>query len=345
MTSNSGPDGPQWSFPQDIGVSPDQHAAESHDSCTSEASTPQQSSDDFLEGEDVSPDDPPQPRVLPTRRCRFCWADVEPTVEMPSESLPNFLQPKPRVTYVDSDAAIGELIKPCLCKGTRRYVHEGCLREMRLGMMRARGSNWERHYHQCDICNFKYRLERMWFARAISSTLTQLLLTLLAILLLVFALGFVADPILNHYLEPYTTVTTRSYFGSSKADTKLAKLERSRWGLHFIKGFASVGVLSFFNVLTTIASPWSWWSLRNTLLQGGDRAGTTGRDRVTSIGWVVVLVGIATALWKLYTLTHYFASRYLLNMSDRVKNVSLADDDEDIKDVLHEHQEENPKTK
>ena len=263
---------------------------------------------------------------------------------MPAENLPFFLHPKPRVIYVDEDPDLGELIKPCMCKGTRRYVHEGCLQEMRRGMMRARGSNWERHYHECDICHFKYRLERMRFARVISNRFNQMLLTMFALFLLTFALGFAADPILNMYLEPVATVAKKEFLAPNTVELKLSEtLQKSRWGQHFAKGLASVGVLSFVNALTTITSPWQWWNLRNSFLQGSGRAGTTGRDRVASISWIVLVVGVLTALWKIYALIHYFAARYLLSVSDSVKNVSLDDDDEDIKDVQYEHPAAHPK--
>ena len=283
-------------------------------------------------------------KVFPTRRCRFCWADVEPTVEMPSSNLPFFLHPQPRVTYVDPDGDLGELIKPCLCKGTRRYIHEGCLREMRAGMMRARGANWERFSLECDICRFRYRFERMWFARALSSRVNQMCLTVLILLLLTFALGFAADPIVNTYLGPYTAVSTEELLASPPVDLKVPSLQESWWARHFAKGFASVGVLSFVNVLTTIKTPWHFLSMRNTFLQGSGRAGTTGRDRVASITWLVLLVGVLTALWRIYALTHYFAARYLLNVSDRVKNVNLEDDDEDIRTVLDEPSSEHAKS-
>lgn len=255
------------------------------------------------------------------------------------------MQLRPRVRYVDSDPDLGDLIKPCLCKGTRRYVHEGCLQELRLGMMRARGANWKQHYHQCDICHFKYRLERMWAARAIGNRINQLLLTLALLLLFAFALGFVADPVINYYLGPYTGGFDASALMKNpmdirvgpphhQVDIKLSALQRSPWGQHFAKGTASLGALSFSTAI--LLSPWQWWSMRNALLQGSGRFGNTGRDRISGLSLVVILIGVVTALWKIYSFTHYLAARYLSHMSDKVKNVQLPDDDEDIQYALQE---------
>ena len=69
------------------------------------------------------------------------------------------------------------------------------------------------------------------------------------------------------------------------------------WTEHFIKGLASLGLLSFVKVVLAI-SPWHWHSLRNSgLMGGGGRAGGTGRERLASISWIVVLLGVGTFLW------------------------------------------------
>ena len=58
------------------------------------------------------------------------------------------------------------------------------------------------------------------------------------------------------------------------------------------KGFAWLGMLSFFKVIFT--SPWRFLSGR---FWGGRRAGTTGRDRLNDTAWVIVLIGVVAFLY------------------------------------------------
>ena len=136
----------------------------------------------------------------------------------------------------------------------------------------------------------------MRWGRWISSAATQVLLTVSILLLTLFLLGFVADPVLNLYLDPYETIRFSEYWRESVIDQPFVD-EESSWIEHFIKGLASLGVLSFLKVFVAL-SPWQWWNLRSSgLLGGGTRAGATGRDRVASISWIVVVIGVGTFLW------------------------------------------------
>ena len=65
-------------------------------------------------------------RSWPARTCRICFETVQPRFGPPSD-MPSFLEPRPQVYYVSEDPALGRLIRPCKCKGSSRYVHEGCL--------------------------------------------------------------------------------------------------------------------------------------------------------------------------------------------------------------------------
>lgn len=111
-------------------------------------------------------------------------------------------------------------------------------------------------------------------------------------------MGFVADPIINLYVDPYSVVSTAPL---SKVRQKIEPIfsddDVPTWTEHFIKGLASLGLLSFVKVLFAL-SPWQWWNLRSSgIISGGGRSGNTGRDRLASISWIVVLIGIGTFLW------------------------------------------------
>lgn len=270
--------------------------------------TASSSSDFRTDARDHGPsgDSAPRTRTYPSRICRICLETVPPTYHPLSENLPAFLQSGRRVTYESEDPSLGRLIRPCKCKGSSRYVHEGCLSQWR----HADPSYGRRNYWQCPTCGFQYRLERVTWGRLISSTWMQILLTISILWFVMFILGFVADPIINLYIDPYDTITS-----VAMGEEGIAVQKAASWPEHFVKGLASLGVLSFLKVVFAL-SPWQWWNLRNSGLLGGGgrRAGTTGRDRAASISWIVIVIGIATFLWvctcyasATLTLTNSFA--------------------------------------
>lgn len=231
----------------------------------------------------------PQSYYLP-RTCRICLDSVPPTLQPSSENLPGFLQSKPRVTYVSPDPELGRLLRPCRCKGSSRYVHEGCLRSWR----HADPAYGKRTYWQCPTCGFQYRLERVTWARWISSNATQIGLTLAILMFTVFLLGFIADPIINLYIEPLERIYPADV-GEPDFLGELQTEGTSSWFQHFAKGLASLGFLSFIKVFFAM-SPWQWGGLRSLgLVSSGGRS--TGRNRVASISWAVILIGVCSFLW------------------------------------------------
>ncbi|KAL8953896.1 MAG: hypothetical protein Q9222_000270 [Ikaeria aurantiellina] len=208
------------------------------------------------------PQQPPprRERHWPSRQCRICLETVLPTFHQPSENIPNILQGSPSVTYESSDPELGRLLRPCKCKGSSKYVHEGCLRAWR----HADPSYGRRNFWQCPTCGFQYRLERMRWGRWIGSTVTQVALTLFILFVTIFVAGFIGDVIINFYLDPYWFVSTRPWaeFGAKFEPIMLDEDGPPSWTEHFLKGFASVGLLGFAKVLFT--SPWHWWNLRSS---------------------------------------------------------------------------------
>jgi len=105
----------------------------------------------------------PNTRHWRPRTCRICLETVLPTFHPPTDGLPGIFQSGPSVTY---DSEEGHLIRPCKCKGSQKYVHEGCLQAWR----HADPGYGRRNFWQCPTCGFRYRLERMEWGRWISST-------------------------------------------------------------------------------------------------------------------------------------------------------------------------------
>ena len=122
------------------------------------------------------------------------------------------------------------------------------------------------------------------------------MLTVGIFVLTLFAMGFVADPIINIYAEPYSVFTAPKSLGT-KIGPVFSDEESPGWGEHFVKGLASLGLLGFVKVLVSL-SPWHWLNVRGSGIRGGRASsGNAGRDRMANISWLVVLIGVTTFLW------------------------------------------------
>lgn len=234
---------------------------------------------------------PRQKRYWAPRTCRICLETVNPTFHPADEHIPGIFQHRPSVTYESSDPEAGRLLRPCRCKGSSKYVHEGCLQAWR----HADPGYSKRNYWQCPTCGFRYRLERMQWGRWISSTATQIAVTITIFLIALFVMGFVADPIINLYSDPYSILWSPSKVGQ-RIEPVLTDDDNPTWTEHFIKGLAATGLLGFVKVLVALG-PWQYWNIRGSgVMSGGSRSGNTGRDRMASISWIVVVIGVATFL-------------------------------------------------
>ncbi|KAJ5540535.1 Zinc finger RING-CH-type [Penicillium frequentans] len=249
------------------------------------------------------------------RVCRICLETVWPTVQ-PSE----FLQ-RPRLVYESSDPESGRLLRPCKCKGSSRYVHEGCLQSWR----HANPGYGTRNYWECPTCGFQYRLERLTWARWISSTATQMTLTLAILLLTIFLLGFVADPVIELYVGPLD-------------DEYLELDEDASWLEHFVKGFAALGLTSFLRALFTLSPP--FWIRGSGVVSNGR---STGRNRAANLNWLVIVAGVATFLWTVYKGVRSWSKRTLQWAGEKVMDVPLPED-EDEDELVPNEPSTHPKT-
>jgi hypothetical protein len=147
-------------------------------------------------------------------------------------------------------------------------------------------------------------------------------------------LGFVADPIINLYLDPLTTITT----AGGPTGSLMYEDEPTTWVEHFIKGMASLGLLGFAKFLFTL-SPFQWFNMRGTnIVMGRSNAGGSGRDRLSQISWITIVIGIVTFLYAVWKGVRAWSKRTLENASERVLDVRQdGDDDDDIDDSLHEN--------
>lgn len=119
------------------------------------------------------------------------------------------------------------------------------------------------------------------------NTGAQVTLTILILFVVIFILGFIADPIIGLYVDPWSYMPWNSWSRPSHT-YYYEDDEPSTWYEHFAKGIASMGVLGFLKVL--LASPFSYFRI------GGGGRGRTGRDRVEQVSWIIIVIGVGTFL-------------------------------------------------
>lgn len=259
-----------------------------------------------------SSEQPPQEEANPRfgpRTCRICLDVVEPKYSNASQTRTPI--------YESDDPALGRLLSPCKCKGTQKYVHEGCLHAWR-----ASSPSQERNFWHCPTCGYKYQLARLQWASLLSSKITQALLTIVFFVIGIFFLGFIADPVFNLWLDPFGTIGD-ALTADEDNWTQPPFEEPSTWLEHFIKGFFSLGIVGLVKS-ALFMSPWHWWQMRGTGLGGGGRRRGTGRSRVENLSLLFVLLGAFAALKGIWKLVRSLSARVLLHMRDRVIDV---DDD------------------
>lgn len=162
----------------------------------------------------------------------------------------------------------------------------------------------------------------------LSSKWAQAGLTFGILLTSIFLLGFLADPILNLWVDPVGTVSEA--VTSVVTDIEALKSPEweppTTWGEHFLKGFFSLGLVGIFKSMLAL-SPWHWWNLRN--LTGTGRRQGSGRARVENISLVFVIIGAFTALMGIWKAVKKLSERVLKNVSERVLDVNGDDGDVD----------------
>ncbi|KAK1972173.1 hypothetical protein LZ32DRAFT_288874 [Colletotrichum eremochloae] len=306
---------PRWKWPSDLPDGPDHLQA-------GEAETQQQQ---------PRPEVPPKQKYHGPRTCRICFEVVHPTFEDPT-AMGGFMGRPPRPIYKSEDPESGRLISPCKCKGSQRYVHEGCLQAWRYADATA-----TRNFFACPTCGYRYKLERLSWANRLQGTFAQILLTILIFVVSVFILGFIADPILNIWSDPIGAIAdvAANVLEDIEALEPAPEIheEPGTWLEHFLKGFLSLGLLGFLKTIL-VMTPWQWWQLRSSGILGTtSRRGGTGRARVENMNMALVFLGAATFMWGVWKGVRKFSASALQRASDRVFDVGGdEDEDEDIKE-------------
>lgn len=276
-----------------------------------------------------SQDPPPrqrQRRHYPNRECRICFDEVEPRFsDEDNGTLGGFMGSGSKPVYI-SDPELGRLISPCKCKGSAKYVHEGCLQ----GWRTAGGAATDNpHFFTCPTCKYNYQLGRLSWGRRLQSSFTRLFVTISIFVLSIFLLGFVADPIFRLWNDPVGTLadTVVGVLDDIEATSEppVTLAEHVTWWEHFVKGFLSLGILGFLKYLLAM-TPWQWWNIRSSGLMGGTVRRGGGRARAENISWALVMIGAMTFIYSVWKAVNAVTAQILQRAGDRVLDV---DDDND----------------
>lgn len=272
---------------------------------------------------DPDPNPDPYPGwTYPTRMCRICREDVVPNVTMYPPGLPMKYQ-RPVVEYRNDDE-YGRLIRPCKCRGGMRYIHELCLQRSRTEGVRP-GSLWK-----CPTCGHQFNFKRLSVQRWLGNRLFSGFLTIQVMIIIMFLLGFVADPIINLYVDPYDTIVGNEPYWS-EVDVVTRTNTVSGWSLHFTKGLISMGLVGFLK--TAFLNPFNFLNIRGTGFVSTRRNGsaTTGRDRAVNVSWIAVAIGITSAFYFFYKWVQTIIKHTLQRIGNHVVDTSLPGDDDDLK--------------
>ncbi|CAO3563319.1 unnamed protein product [Mortierella alpina] len=85
----------------------------------------------------------------------------------------------------DPDSEQGHLISPCLCKGSARYIHLGCLQQWREASPRKESA------FSCDTCHYRYSFSRPWMADVLGNESFLHVVTTFLVLTVIYLCGWV----------------------------------------------------------------------------------------------------------------------------------------------------------
>ncbi|PAA73956.1 hypothetical protein BOX15_Mlig024090g3 [Macrostomum lignano] len=107
-----------------------------------------------------------------------------------------------------SEASSIDLISPCRCTGTQKYVHNGCI----MAWIRLEGEV-EPKKLACEICGSKYRMKsRRFFRPRLVVNRKSPILALISIALIMFACGAVASMLKYSHLLDNTPMSELHIF-------------------------------------------------------------------------------------------------------------------------------------
>ncbi|KAK6360406.1 hypothetical protein TWF730_006548 [Orbilia blumenaviensis] len=240
-------------------------------------------------------------------------------------------------TTDDVDPELGRLISPCKCKGSARYVHEECLRAWRLHSANSQS------FYKCPTCHFEYQFIRLRLAQAIASTALVASITAVILLITVYLLGFVADPIINLYINPWYAVEGGSFsftingftlYGPAVHHTPRSPpipSAAAEIGIveHMARGLSALGLIGFGKVLV-FSHHW----IRHIFGAAADRRG--GRERMGQLSWIIIIWGVVNFLILIWGYVRNWTKSILDKIAVGVADIGSDEDEEEEEEEREE---------
>ncbi|KAI9594959.1 hypothetical protein BDF19DRAFT_414008 [Syncephalis fuscata] len=249
----------------------------------------------------------------------------------------------------EEESTLGQLISPCLCNGTMRYVHLECLNSWRYA------SNNRSAFFKCTECGYKYSFSRTRLAGIIQNPVIKFLLSLIVFAILVFVAGFGTKLVIRGCLWGYED----QFFSNLDAAGRLTNLGfddlddnsyndldddyiTGEWPLftdpeqlqriisldnidvfHFLFGLFLVGIIGFLQFVIGVGFMGSIPVVGRIHIRPGGRGG--GRGGVDLLLVVIIVIGILRAFWTIYQSISKMIQRNLQRLGENLLNVSKND--------------------
>ncbi|KAG7450598.1 uncharacterized protein BT62DRAFT_524586 [Guyanagaster necrorhizus] len=254
----------------------------------------------------------------------------------------------------DAERELGRLIRPCLCRGSISYVHIKCLQRWR------NTATSQSAFFSCPQCHYKYRFSRTRIVGiatnpVILGAISTLLFTILAFIsssVTTYLMSFFQEPTVYYssslfYVSPFEVIhdlvraALRIFQDEDLVavfDEALPNIRRDRRGetmmgatrsapgllrsvvQRFLLGLPLIGAGSLIQMLLSLPflGPVHWLAR----YRGNRRRNNDSRDITALIIIVLIVVGAARALYKVYQLTHKVTKQLLLRAEDAILEVN-----------------------
>ncbi|KAK7694766.1 hypothetical protein QCA50_001954 [Cerrena zonata] len=239
-----------------------------------------------------------------------------------------------RICLDGEDHELGKLIRPCLCKGSISYVHVKCLQ-------RWRNTSPNRSaFYSCPQCGYHYHFARTKVVGIATNPVVIGALSAIVFTILVICSSYITTFLLYDddyadsffFISPWTMYrmvvkTTVRALNPRELEAKLLtyatpKVSAGPPGLfrrfihRFLLGLPVVGAGAVVSMLSSMPFGFTWFRWRSR------RNNTNGRDVATIIIVVMILVGAARTLYKVYKLTERVVGRVLLRAEEAILEVN-----------------------
>eukprot|EP00937_MAST-01D_sp_MAST-1D-sp2_P002208 g2208.t1 len=219
-----------------------------------------------------------------------------------------------RICYEPACAELGELMSPCLCRGSVRFVHAQCLRTWRF-----HSANPASRY-ECDSCSFRYVFRRSWKAAVFRSALVLHVHAFIGLVALTLIAGYMAKGVDEFVFGNIFDSGARDMLRSDlmqlvAGDGAIAHaaVNNPWWAVdvpHMLSGAAFIGFISFLSF--GMFGPIFWNG------GGGHRGG--GMSLIV----VAVAIGLARAFFLVLGRLTKLSGRYWNTGSEIIVNVEEA---------------------